>query len=63
MACLPVEDVEYDHSVEETGDISNMTPEQYLAWVRDQASKLPAVLKVKVSRYQFILILSLNSRH
>lgn len=31
---LPLDDVLFDPSVEETGDISNMTAEEYLSWVR-----------------------------
>jgi hypothetical protein len=31
---LPVENVPFDETVEITGDISNMTVEQYMSWVR-----------------------------
>ena len=46
---LPVMDyVAFDSSVEDTGDISNMTAEQYLSWVRRQACELPDVFIAKV---------------
>lgn len=31
---LPVEDVDFDPNVEFTGDVSSMSPEEYLSWVR-----------------------------
>jgi Survival motor neuron (SMN) interacting protein 1 (SIP1) len=46
---LPVTDyVAFDSSVEATGDISNMTAEQYLSWVRYQANELPDVFTAEV---------------
>ena len=46
---LPVMDyVAFDSSVEATGDISNMTAEQYLSWVRYQANELPDVFTAEV---------------
>lgn len=46
---LPVMDyVAFDSSVEDTGDISNMTAEQYLSWVRYQANELPDVFTANV---------------
>ena len=46
---LPVIDhVAFDSSFEETGDITNMTAEQYLSWVRRQACELPDVFIAKV---------------
>ena len=41
-AAIPVEFAEYDPTVEETGDISLMSADQYLSWVRKQAETLPA---------------------
>lgn len=40
--------VAFDSSVEATGDISNMTAEQYLSWVRYQANELPDVFTAEV---------------
>ena len=40
--------VAFDSSVEDTGDISNMTAEQYLSWVRFQANELPDVFTANV---------------
>ena len=42
---LPISHVAFDHSVEQTGDVSNMTAEQYMSWVRHQAQQLPAVVR------------------
>jgi hypothetical protein len=39
---LPLDYVEFDPHVEHTGDISDMSAEQYLSWVRSQASNLPS---------------------
>lgn len=52
-AALPLEFVEYDESVEETGDVSEMSAEQYLSWVRTQASTLPAVVRADVDTSKF----------
>ena len=46
---LPLDDgVAFDPSVETTGDISNMTVEQYMAWVRYQANALPLVSRADI---------------
>ena len=45
---LPFKKVTYDHSVEQTGDISNMSAEEYISWVRDQAASLPDVTRADV---------------
>ena len=59
---LPLDYVEFDPHVEHTGDISEMSAEQYLSWVRTQASSLPSgiphcfmsiVLKVIYQHFQF----------
>ena len=42
---LPFQNVPYDKSVEDTGDISNMSAEEYFSWVRDQSSKMPAFFR------------------
>ena len=43
-----IDNVPFDSSVEDTGDITNMTAEQYLSWVRRQACELPDVFIAKV---------------
>lgn len=43
--CLPVEFVQFDETVEITGDVSQMSAEQYLSWVRSQSSRLPSVFR------------------
>lgn len=43
--CLPVEYVHFDETVEITGDLSKMSAEQYLSWVRSQSSRLPSVFR------------------
>jgi Survival motor neuron (SMN) interacting protein 1 (SIP1) len=45
---LPVDDVEFDMSVEVTGDISSMSAEQYISWVRCQARGIPPVVRAEV---------------
>ena len=40
---LPIKLSDFDANVEYTNDISGMTAEQYLSWVRVQADKLPLV--------------------
>ena len=46
---LPLDEyVAFDSSVEDTGDISNMTAEQYLSWVRFQAQELPDVFRAEI---------------
>ena len=46
---LPIDEyVAFDSSVEDTGDISNMTAEQYLSWVRYQANEMPDVFRAEV---------------
>jgi len=47
-AALPLEATEYDPSVEETGDVSEMTAEQYLSWVRHQASQIPDIRRAEI---------------
>jgi hypothetical protein len=42
---LPIYEVEYDASVDDTGDISNLTAEQYMSFVRRQAKSIPSVVK------------------
>ena len=51
--CLPIATCEYDLYKAESGDFSEMTAEQYLSYVRDQARKLPAVTRVDVDMSQF----------
>ena len=47
---LPIDEyVPFDSSVENTGDISNMTAEQYLSWVRYQANELPDVFRADIN--------------
>ena len=46
---LPIDEyVAFDSSVEDTGDISNMTAEQYLSWVRYQADEMPDVFRAEI---------------
>jgi survival of motor neuron protein-interacting protein 1 len=45
---LPLESVDFDKSVEATGDISNMTAEEYLSWVRYQSEQLPLVSRAEI---------------
>eukprot|EP00981_Chlorochromonas_danica_P011217 scaffold3817_cov177-Ochromonas_danica.AAC.5 len=47
LQALPVENVAFDESVEVTGDISKMDANQYLAWVRSQASRLPNIFRAE----------------
>lgn len=42
---LPFDNVPYDKSVDITGDISQMTAEQYFSWVRDQSVRMPNVFR------------------
>eukprot|EP01033_Poteriospumella_lacustris_P004499 gene4499-3216_t len=44
---LPVEYVPFDETVELTGDVSEMSVEQYLSWVRTQSSRLPTVFRAE----------------
>mmetsp|Transcript_7823 Transcript_7823/g.11689 ORF Transcript_7823/g.11689 Transcript_7823/m.11689 type:complete len:397 (+) Transcript_7823:1-1191(+) len=53
-AAIPVEYVEYDPTVEETGDISLMSADQYLSWVRKQAENLPAVVRADIDCNQYL---------
>jgi hypothetical protein len=47
---LPLEYVELDfQSIEESGDITNLTAEEYLSFVRYQAQNLPLVTRVNVN--------------
>ena len=52
-ACLPVSEVAYDREEAEKGNISSMTAEQYLAFVRDQSKLLPAVSRVDLDTSVF----------
>ena len=45
---LPLDDVEFDMNVEATGDVTNMTAESYLSWVRYQANQLPLVSRANI---------------
>ena len=45
-AVLPVSKVAFDAAAAESGDVSNMTAEQYMSWVRAQAEGLPSVVRV-----------------
>lgn len=52
---LPIDEyVPFDSSVEDTGDISNMTAEQYLSWVRYQANEMPDVFRVAVNSSLYV---------
>lgn len=52
---LPMDEyIPFDSSVEETGDISNMTAEQYLSWVRYQANELPDVFRANVDSSKYV---------
>lgn len=52
---LPVFDVAFDPNVEETNDISDMSVEEYLSWVRHQAKALPEGLScTSYSYFPFI---------
>eukprot|EP01035_Chromulina_nebulosa_P030520 gene30520-40551_t len=51
---LPVDYVEFDPHVEHTGDISEMSAEQYLSWVRSQASNLPSVVRVEIDCSKYL---------
>lgn len=51
--CLPTVACEYDLAKAESGDFSEMTAEQYLSYVRDQAGKMPVVTRVDVDLTQF----------
>ena len=47
---LPVVMVPFDESVEVTGDVSNMSFEQYMSWVRTQANRMPKVFRIDESK-------------
>eukprot|EP01038_Epipyxis_sp_PR26KG_P012487 gene12487-16753_t len=47
---LPLDEVDFDHSVEQTGNIDNMSAEEYLSWVRYQANALPAVVRATIDQ-------------
>ena len=52
---LPIDEfVPFDSSVEDTGDISNMTAEQYLSWVRFQANEMPDVFRAAVNSSLYV---------
>jgi hypothetical protein len=42
---LPIQDVPYDESVEVTGDVSALSAEEYLSWVRAQSQRMPNVFR------------------
>eukprot|EP01040_Poterioochromonas_malhamensis_P011826 gene11826-12903_t len=42
---LPLELIPFDETVELTGDVSQMSVEQYMSWVRVQAKRLPSVYR------------------
>lgn len=50
---LPFKKVAYDYSVTQTGDVSNMSAEEYISWVRDQAESLPDVTRVDIDLSTF----------
>ena len=50
--CLPVPKVKYNRQLAET-DVSNLTAEQYMAWVREEADELPSVVRVEVECENF----------
>jgi len=52
-AAIPLESVPYDPIVNETGDISSMTAEQYLSWVRDQAASMPLVKRCNIDMTEY----------
>ena len=47
---LPLELVEFDLAKAESGDLSNMSAEEYLSWVKHQADNLPLVSRVEIDR-------------
>ena len=47
-SCLPVGNVAFNHSIYKTGDISDMTAEQYMSWVRHQSDRMPIVFRAVV---------------
>ena len=49
---LPLETVSFDHEKAESGDISKMSAEEYLSWVRHEAESLPLVSRVDIDRSQ-----------
>lgn len=52
-SCLPVPNVAFSHSVYATGDISELSAEQYMSWVRHQADSMPAVFRAEVNTSVF----------
>lgn len=52
-SCLPVGNVAFDHSVYNTGDISELSAEQYMTWVRHQADSMPTVFRADVNTAVF----------
>lgn len=47
---LPLELVAFDSAKAESGDISDMSAEEYLSWVKHQADNLPLVSRVEIDR-------------
>lgn len=47
---LPLELVAFDLAKAESGDLSNMSAEEYLSWVKHQADSLPLVSRVEIDR-------------
>lgn len=45
---LPVNDCFFDEDIIQSGDISSLTAEEYLSWVRYQAEQLPDVVRVEL---------------
>lgn len=52
-AVLPVPFVDFDHNVYENGDISQMSCEQYMSWVRHQAENMPTVFRADIDTSAF----------
>jgi hypothetical protein len=52
-AVLPVPKVAFDVAAAESGDLSNMTAEQYMAWVHKQAEALPSVVRAEVDTSKY----------
>eukprot|EP01041_Mallomonas_annulata_P002008 gene2007-3902_t len=50
---LPIFDCDFDSLAFESGDLSALSAEQYLAWVRHQAEQLPDVVRADVNTEMF----------
>ena len=55
---LPLDFESYDPQIEITGDISSLTAEQYLSWVRKQAENLPGVVRAQLNSTEILNIQS-----